>query len=403
MRKKTIMKTLAALLAVSTFMTACGNSEVSESIESTNSAKESSEEAKEQPKMYWEMLDEVSDSSELPDWTGEKLEITVWAAGGTDAVFGKIPENNVTYKEIERVTGIVINVEDSITNGGDSIDAKLPKLIASGDFPTLVYGHDNIEHFKDLYDNGYLADLSEYYENGSLDHVQYWLPMDKMETTVYSKLRAEDGADFLIPSTVLPKYHMAADYSVPEIDLEYFNLYGQSPENGGGASHGAAIWVRDDVLKAVRPDALTAAEIKEIYVENGTFTEEQIFDLKLKSTQDLVDLLHDIKEELASGEYVGLDGGEVEVTYGPDSGADNWGWMKNLPPVFSGFVGDYFTILTKEGAADGSLFEWGFKSDVYLEHMKTLNGLVRDDIISQNSLVDNAATFNEKLNNGRRL
>ena len=145
MKKKTIMKTLAALLAASMCMTACGNAEVSES---TDSAKESSSgvsegsstEVVEEPKEYWEMLGEVSDTSELPDWEGETLEVNVWVAGGADRVIGTIPDTNVTFKELERVTGVKFNVEESYGNGGDGIDGKLPKIIASKDYPTLVYG-----------------------------------------------------------------------------------------------------------------------------------------------------------------------------------------------------------------------------------------------------------------------
>lgn len=398
------LRVLAALLATVMCVTACGNDTGNKGSSSSSSQpKESqaaSEEKQDEPKMYWEMLDEVSDTSELPDWTGEKLEITVWVAGGTDALFGEISDTNVVYKEIERVTGVVINAEDSFTNGGDTIDAKLPKVIASGDLPTMIYGYNIDSQVQELYNRGYLADLTEYYENGSLDHVLYWLPLEEMEDLLYSHLRGEDGKLFLLPQVDGIAYQMAAGYSVPELDQEFYTRYGVTPRSQANVTTGYGLYVRDDVLKAVRPEALTGAEIKEIYMENGSFTEEQIYDLKLETMEDFVDLLKDIKAELAKGDYKAANGEEMEVTYGPNSEADNWDWMNSLNAMIGGFTTDYFTMLTRENAENGTMFTWSFKDDLYVDYMKTLNGLVREDIISQNSLVDNATIFMEKIKNG---
>ena len=184
MKKKTIMKTLAALLVLSMGMTACGNKEVSESTQestkesSSEVSAESSSEVVEEPKEYWEMLGEVSDSSELPNWEGETLEVKLWVAGGADRVLGTIPETNVTFKEMERVTGVKFNIEESYGNGGEGIDGKLPKIIASKDYPTMVYGWGIQGQLRELYDNGYLADLTEYYDNGDLWGVEYWMPRE---------------------------------------------------------------------------------------------------------------------------------------------------------------------------------------------------------------------------------
>ena len=404
MKSRKMARLLALLLAVAmcVSLAAC-NTEKPEAnnVNKPSVGEDSSNE--EGAKYYWEMLDEVTDSSQLPDWTGDKLEVNVWFAAGTDKIFGEISDTNVTFKEIERVTGIVINAEESFSNGGETIDAKLPKLLATGDFPTMIYGYNIGEQMNALYENGYLYDLSEYYEDGTLDHLQYWLPVegDQMEELLYSQLRAEDGALFMIPRAVdVQNLYGVIDYSVPEIDLDYYKIYGAAPANMGGAVSTTCLYVRDDVLQAVRPNAMSAAEIKDLYVENGTFTEAQIYDLGLKSTEDFVQLLRDIQAELDTGKYVGLDGNPMEVTYGPSSETDNWPWMVQMAPLVSGYQNDYFSILTQENAKNGTMYEWGFQNDVVVDHMKLLNGLVRDDIISQNSVVDNSAVFDEKINNG---
>ena len=150
-------------------------------------------------KPYWEMLDEVSDSSELPDWDGEILEITMWYANGSDYVFGEISPDNVTFKELERVTGIRFNVEDSFGNGGDSIDGKLPKMVAGKDFPTMVVSQNTPTQLLELYENGYLVDLTKYYEDGSLDQLQRRIPTELFGDSYYQNMHTEDGKYFLLP------------------------------------------------------------------------------------------------------------------------------------------------------------------------------------------------------------
>ena len=405
MKSRKMTRLLALLLAMvmCVSMAACGNEKPQDNQGdvAADVKPNTGENTEESSKNYWEMLDEVTDSSQLPDWTGEKLEINVWRAEGTDRVFGELSDTNVTFKEIERVTGIVINAEESFANGGETIDAKLPKLLATNDFPTMIIGYNIGEQMNELYENGYLYDLTEYYDNGTLDHLQYWLPVDQMEDQLYHELRAEDGSLFMLPVVVnAHTMHQIAGYSVPEIDNEYFNIYGKAPQNKGEMASTTCLYVRDDVLQAVRPGAASAAELKAHYIENGTFSEDQIFDLGLKTTEDFVQLMYDIQAELATGKYVGLDGRPMEVTYGPSSETDNWPWMVQLAPAISGYAGDYFTILSQENSKNGTMFEWGFKNEYVLDHMKLLNGLVRDDVISQNSLVDNSALFEEKVNNG---
>lgn len=145
MKQKTFARVLAVLLAMCLFLTACTATTQPEDVKDAPQDNSATVEKTENPeataagqKPYWQMLNEVADSSELPDWDGETLDVTIWVAGGSDAVLGTIPETNVTFKELERVTGIKFNVEESYGNGGEGVDAKLAKIIASKDYPTLV-------------------------------------------------------------------------------------------------------------------------------------------------------------------------------------------------------------------------------------------------------------------------
>lgn len=406
------LKKLMSLLLVSAMtvglLAGCGK-EVSNSKETSESQQtsETSESAQvEVKKNYWEMLDDVSDTSELPDWEGDILDVTVWVAGGTDYILGTISEDNVTFKELERVTGIRFNVEDSYSNGGESIDAKLPKMIAGKDFPTMVFSWDTNTQMQDLYENGYLADLTSYYEDGTLAHVQAYLPTDIFGDTYYDCMRAEDGSYFMIPGETNLQYmsqHWDQEGFVPAgYDSEYYNTYVVNTTTANGSLYSNAIAIRDDILKALYPDSLTSKDIEKIWVEEGAFTEEQIFDIGLESAEDFYQLLYDVQELLKSGDYVGADGRAMEVTFGPNSETDNWDWLKNLPgylyPQARGTT--YFSVFDSNETDPTKLIKSAWETDYYQTIIKDLNGLVNDDVIAKNSLVDDAAAYKEKLANG---
>ena len=261
---------MASLLCLS----ACGKQPAGNSSDDVNPATNSSSVVEstqeEEAKPYWELLDEVSDTSYLPDWDGETLEITVWHASGTDALSGEIAENDIVYKEFERVTGVKFNVEDSFGNGGNNIDAKLPMVIGSGDLPNMILGYDIGKQTSELFENGYLADLTDYYVNGDLDQVTKWLPMDKTDTFVYKNARTENGEYYLIPQLIsnnkLTQVWSSANYYPDEAyDNEYHNTYGVSPTGPTGLTGSHTFWVRDDILKELKPDALTWDELANIY------------------------------------------------------------------------------------------------------------------------------------------
>lgn len=409
MRKKQWKQMLALLLAAACLTTAACGTEGDKGQEAPKGelSKETGEPeggTNEGGANYWELLDQVSDTSELPDWTGDTLEVTVWYAGGTDGILGGISDTNVTFKELERVTGVRFNVDDSFTNGGDNIDAVLPRLIAGKNFPTMIYGWDIPKQFRELYDNGYLADLTKYYENGDLDQMLYWMPLDAFESSVYRNAKTEEGNYYLLPApSNLVEFYDSAGYSPQEYDSQYYNLYGAIPLSPSGIHPIFAVYVRDDILKALYPDALTKADIDDIFMEHGSFTQEQIYDVPLKSQEDFMNMLRDMKELLKSGEFTGLNGREVEVTYGPHTGTDNWNWIYYLPKVAAGFANetDPFVNIDRNAADEDHVLLRSIDMEQYKDWMKSLNTLVNEDVISQNSLVDNAATFDEKYLNGQ--
>jgi len=403
MKRSKLTKLLAFLLAFMMLATACNNVPSDTTKPEETKGTTPSTDPVETVKNYWEMLDDVSDTSDLPDWQGETLEVNIWCAGGTDQIFGKISDTNVTFKEFERVTGVKFVVEDCYGNGGESVDSMMPKVVASKNYPTMVWGWNIDAQMNEMYENGLLVDLTPYYENGYLDQLDYWAPFDNetMDTVLYSKMRSPDGALYKLPAVKdMTGYWDATKYYPAEYDLDFFKST-KSPQDQAGLYSVQCIMVRDDILQALYPNALSYDDIVEIYLDKGTFTEEQIYDIGLESPEDFYEMLADIKDLLASGDYKALNGKQMEVTYGPDSEWDNFDWMTYLPRAVKGWAinVDYF-ITGDHTATDGNILKRAYCTDEYVEYMRELNALVQADIISKNSLVDNHAAWNEKILNG---
>lgn len=395
-KSKNLARLFATLLAALMLMTACNPADHSGN--PTNPSEYTGEK-------YWEMLDEVSDTSDLPSWEGEVLEVSIWYAAGTSTVIGSIPETDVCFKEFERVTGVRFNVDKSFDNGGNNIDAKLPMVIASKNLPTMIIGYDIQKQLNELWEEGYLTDLTKYYEDGTLDQLLKYMPFDTAYNYVYKNCADEDGNLFLIPNGGTANtinIWGAIGYEHEDFDPVYWETHGKSPTNYNGWNSNAAVLVRDDVLKALFPDCLTMKDIESIYLEKGTFTQEQIYDVNLNSSEEFFEMLYDIQELLKTGDFVGQDGKPMEVTFGPNTEVDNWPWMVTLGYLVDGLPEgtEYFVSCDYNAENPDDLLSISFKSEYYVNWMKKLNRLVNDDVISQNSLMDSSAIFKEKCKNG---
>ncbi len=391
-KTKNLIRVFAMLLAVLTLTSACSKT------------KGNPTETEYQGPKYWEMLDEVSDTSDLPSWEGEVLEVTVWYAAGTSTMIGTIPETDVCFKEFERVTGVRFNVEESFDNGGNNIDAKLPMVIASKNYPTMIVGYDIQKQCLELWEEGYLADLTEYYEDGTLDQMLKYLPYEQSYEYIYKHCADEDGNLYLLPNggtANIMSVWGATEFTHEDWDPVYWETYGKSPTNYNNWNSNQAVLVRDDILKALYPDCLTMDDIEQIYLETGTFTEDQIFDLGLESSEDFFEMLYDIQDLLATGEFTGVDGKPMEVTNGPNTSVDNWTWMVTLTNLVDGMPpsSEYFVSADYTAKNPEDLLQISIKTDYYVDWMKKLNKLVKDGIISQDSLVDDSTAFKEKAKN----
>lgn len=326
------------------------------------------------------MGNEVSDSSEMPDWTGEQLDLVYWDASQFNArSLGKKAEQDVVTPELQRVTGVRFNPDQSFDNGGESMESKVAKLGAANAWPDIInYGQKAI--VDKLADADMVYDLRPYLDEYCPNIVKM---LKDANAYNYVMNQREDGKVVRLP------YSVSFDLRYPDMSeeklLKVSNIY-QTRNH---------VWVRDDILKMIYPNAKTQDEIEQLYLENGKFTEEEVTDVTFKTKEEYFDFLRKV-------DALNLKEGEQKVYAGYiASGTDNWNVLTTMGCLYgqnanTSYDTNYFTYWDKETKQ----IEYKFKQPEFKEILKDWTALVREDILSKESLIDNRSVFEQKRDNG---
>lgn len=366
MLKRNVSAALAFILSVSV-LSGCGKkeSEVSKNIKI--------------PQLGL-MGNEAEDSSDMPDWEGEQLSLTYWDASQFNSrSLGKKAEQDVVTPEIKRVTGVSFDPEKSFDNGGESMENKVAKLSAANAWPDVIhFGQKAI--IDKLADANIVYDLKPYLEDYCPNIVQMLKNAGIYE---YVLNQRADGKVVRLP------YIINFDLRYPDMSeedkLKVTNNY-QTRNH---------VWVRDDILKMVYPNAKTQDEIEQIYLDKGEFTEEDVTDVTFKSRDEYVDFLKKVND-------LNITEGTQKVYPGYiASGTDNWNVLALMGCLYgqnanNSYDTNYFTYWDK----DTKRIEYKFKQPEFKTILKDWTELVRADILSKESLVDNRSTFEQKRDNG---
>ena len=319
------------------------------------------------------------DSSELPDWDGSELEITYWQAHGTSAETHKNTSDDLIVPEIERITGVKTNEEEIIDNAGKTFEVKLGSLLATKDFPSIVLDPANL---KQLVDADIIYDLTEI----GPKYAPTIFKNFPEEVFSYSKINGgQEGKVYALPYALgnggLARVNEKVDKE------RYSSIWMPMPKSG-------YVYVRDDILKKLYPEAKSQEEIDAMYMANGKFTEEELYDVPIKSYDDFIKLLYDIKAL-----NIVEDGKPVNPTFG-FSGGDNWPLMSVLWQYLQGQYADSNNMFTYWDKKSGKV-ELALKQDFFKDSLKRWNKLVQENIVPKASLLDLKDMFEQKLNNGQ--
>ena len=324
--------------------------------------------------------DKVTDSSDMPDWTGKQLDLSVWyATGSYHANKNKVAENDVTWPELKRVTGVYFNPEKSFDNNGETQDAKISKIIATDEWPDILWGSSN-SITDQLIEQDMIWELSEL--------IPVYMPHlhELMQKGDFMKSTRDDGKIYELVMDA------KVTYAYPDMDPEVL-------ARAANPIHDTSyVYVRDDILKEIKPEAFTQAELLEIFEKNGKFTQEEILNAAFNSKEEFYQFLRDVK---ALGKKSGNR--DVYATYAL-TGSDNWDFLTVLAGSLDGFnswqgisANNYFTYFDVETEK----IEYMFQQDWYKQDVKELVQLIQEGVISQDSLIDNRAAYEEKCATGQ--
>ncbi len=324
---------------------------------------------------------EVSDSSDMPDWEGKKLKLSYWDASQFNSPsMGKKAEQDVVTPEIVRVTGVQFDPDNSIDNGGESMEAKVAKISASDSWPNVIhFGQKAI--IDKLGDADMVYDLAPYMDEYCPNIVSM---LKKTGTYDFVKNQRSDGKVLRLP--YIPGSY---EFAYPEMESE------QLAKVSGGYQTRNHVWVRDDILKMVYPNAKTQAEIEDLYVKNGKFSEEDLTDVTFKSKDEYFGFLKKVKELNIK------EGAQPVYPSYIYCGTDNWQVLGLMGALYgqnanNGNDTNYFTYWDKEKKH----LEYKFKQPFFKDMLKDWTQLVRDDVLSKESMLDNRSVFEQKRDNG---
>jgi len=329
------------------------------------------------------LIGKVSDSSDLPDWTGKTLTLSHWYGHGSGDTKYHKASDDVYWPEIKRAFGIEFDIAKSFDNGGMDYETKLTTLAATGDWPNT--GH-SVTANSDLVDEGLLYDLTDllpvYMPN-------YWAFINKNQPNGTKNGFRNSGRIYCVNWFNNNSKDMMIYY--PDIDMDRYQ-YANKPYEWS-----FPLYVRDDILKLIYPEAKSQQEIEDLFMEQGYFTREQVYDVPIKSKQDAVDFLYKVRDVIAENNIT--EGGRPVNTIYMSYGFDLWPLMMYFFAPLQGMSPDnwnYFTTFNDKTKK----FERQFATDFFKGEMRLFNQLVRDGVGAEESLIDTTEIFENKMRNG---
>lgn len=305
----------------------------------------------------------------------KRLHLTMWSAQDTDYIASEVPKKNIVKSWLTKETNV--DLDNIFGNGGGSLDSKLTQLLAADNLPHMLRTNA-LTHLAKLNEAEKLWTLTPEMMQEYAPNVWEKIP-DYMweQATVNGKIMGIPfnlGVQKGINDNISEKLYDAA--SLPNSDAMF-------------AAH-TSVWVRDDILKKIYPEAKTYDELVELLNEKNEPIGEEIMDVPIKTTEDYVDFFYKIKE-------LELKEGDKPVYAFGYNGGDNWMALSFFGADLMGYRGHFYT-----GSWDpiNERVRMNLLEPIFKESALVQNRLIRDRVFEPESLVHTQAQFVEKVKNG---
>lgn len=304
------------------------------------------------------------------------LELMVWQTQGTDYVAPEQPDENLVEKWL--IDKTKVKIVNAYGNGGGSWDAMLARLIVGENFPDLVAcgGGQGPTHFKKLNEAGKIYELTwEMLEKYCPDVIRETPP------EFWEKIKV-DGKIFGIP------YGRANYIPDPETMSEKEKRFETNTPY-----RLSSLMIRDDILKTLRPEAMSYKEAETLMRETNSTVGDEIADaFTIKSTEEFVEFLREIKKlNLKVGDKPVFPMAYTQM-------ADAWVPMCETAILMTGHKGHFYPTNWNNKTRK---IEMTLYTDWIKENMLLQNQMIREGLIDPESLMQTDSQYKEKALSGQ--
>ncbi|MBE7010981.1 MAG: hypothetical protein E7418_05780 [Ruminococcaceae bacterium] len=311
----------------------------------------------------------------------EDLEITVWQTQGTDYT-AKALDGSVVEEWLVNKTRV--KVKNIYGNDGGQWDAKLSKLVAGDNLPEILAcgAYQGPAHFAKL---------------NALKQVWELTPemLQKYAPNVWKRVPQRYWEAIKVDGKILgiPYNNQSSKETLPDAtdrELEIIDTLFKTPVNDVSIGNLHCLFVRDDILKMIYPEAKTWDELVALLEERQEPMGEELLDIPIDTTEEYIDFMYKIQELNLK------EGGKTVYPFGY-YGGDNWCALAWLGADMYGYKGHAYTgtwnDVTKE-------IEIPIAGEVVKEAARMQNKMLADMVIDPDSMAHTTAQAKEKMLNG---
>lgn len=328
---------------------------------------------------------EYTDSSQLSSWDDDcKLNLVAWNSNQTGGFKKYTSSNDIVYSEINRITGVSIDTENSFDNAGKSADVAYKDIVLTG-LPDIAYGTS-------LVDPDAVYDLTELIDE-YCPTIKARMPASVWKSSAVNGGRSGKvyGIPYGLGSISLSAVDEKADpykSAMFEYNYDYYPY----------------IYVREDILKDAYPSAYTTADLENIFAENGEFTEEQLFDIPITSAEyfretfipNIYNAIHaNTKYKINSERWV------EPMLVGSGSDRDTWDFVGVLLPMLLGGTGSFYNYGLSYWDKQDQEIKLMFEQEWFKAELKEWVKMISDGkYVDDYGLLNYNSTIQSELNRG---
>ena len=320
--------------------------------------------------------DTFSDGDEFTP--SQKLGVTIWYTQGTNYEPGEKLAKNIPYEWLEDKT--LVSIDNIYGNDGGQWDTKLSRLVMGDNMPEIITcgAGQGVSHFTTLAEQKQVWEIDVDMLKKYAPNVYKRVPEDMLKK--FMRNGKLIGIPYMLPSN---------ETTQPWMDQETLEYVNNNVVNNA-SDETMALWIRDDILKKIYPEAKSWSEIKQLAEQKDGPLGDEMFDIPINTTEEYVDFMYKVKSLNLK------ENGKSVFSFG-FSGGDNWEAFSYLGADMMGYAGHFYTSSWNpvENKIRVPLVE-----SVVKDAAKYENQMVRDSVIDPESLVHTSAVFKEKVLNG---